>query len=237
MHTINLQHINVKLLWKDSEALDHGRDLDPVIPVFHSWIQQQSFDELLLDVADYRHVLGGPGILLIGHEADYSLDNTDNRLGVRYNRKASLDGDNQGRLAQAALAALSAAQRLQEDTRLDEKLYFNGRDIEIFVNDRLLAPNTAATRDVLSEVFQEFSDRLFGGTEYSLSFGSDPRRLLAVALKASRAFTVGELLENLRPSLLPGTGDLTKHGPGRAVPDAVPDHHWREELNAAQGAD
>src|SRR5260370_24044056 len=89
MHTINLQHINVKLVLKDSDSLDHGRDLDPVIPVFHSWIQQQAFDELLLDVADYRHVEGGPGILLIGHEADYSLDNTDNRLGVRYNRKRS----------------------------------------------------------------------------------------------------------------------------------------------------
>src|SRR5260370_2319599 len=145
MHTINLQHINVKLVLKDSDSLDHGRDLDPVIPVFHSWIQQQAFDELVLEVADYRHVEGGPGILLIGHEADYSLDNTDNLLGVRYNRKASLDGDNQERLAQAALAALSAAQRLQEDTRLDATLYFHGHDIEIFVIDRLLAPTTATT--------------------------------------------------------------------------------------------
>jgi len=237
MHTINLQHINVKLLLKDSETLDHGRDLDPVIPVFHSWIQQQVFDELLLDVADYRHVQGGPGILLIGHEADYSLDNTDNRLGVRYNRKTSLDGDNQERLAQAALAALRAAQCLQQDTRLDGRLYFNGHDIEIFVNDRLLAPNTAATRAALNAEFQAFSERLFGGSEYSLSFGNDPRRLLAVALKASRAFTVGELLENLKFSLVAAAGDLTRHGPGRAVPDAVPDHHWREELNAAQGAD
>src|SRR6266446_4684166 len=181
MHTINLQHINVKLVLKDSDSLDHGRDLDPVIPVFHSWIQQHAFDELLLDVADYRHVQGGPGILLIGHEADYSLDDTDSRLGVRYNRKAVLDGNNQERLIQAALAALTAALRLQEDTRLDGKLYFNGHDIEIFVNDRVLAPNTAATRDALNAGFQEFSDRLVGGSEYSLSFGSDPRSLLAVA--------------------------------------------------------
>src|SRR6266481_5109785 len=121
-HSIELQHINVKLLLKDSEALNHGH-LDPVIPVFHSWIQRQVFDELLLDVADYRHVQGGPGVILIGHEADYSVDNTDTRLGVRYNRKAVvLNGGNQDRLAQATRAALKACQRLQEDSKLNDKL-------------------------------------------------------------------------------------------------------------------
>jgi hypothetical protein len=233
MHTINLQHVNVKLLLKDSEALDHGHDLDPLIPVFHRWIQEQNFDELLLDVADYRHVQSGPGILLIGHEADYSVDNTDNRLGVRYNRKAVLDGNNQERLAQAAQAALTAAQRLQEDTRLDGRLYFNGQDIEIFVNDRLVAPNTPATRDALNAEFQAFSERLFGGSEYSLSFGSDPKRLLAASLKASRAFTVGELLENLRSATVANDKGASKHGPTGVVPD----YDRREELNAAQGAD
>jgi hypothetical protein len=228
-HSIELQHINVKLLLKDSDSLDHGRDLDPVIPVFHSWIQEQGFEELLLDVADYRHVQGGPGILLIGHEADYSVDNTDNRWGVRYNRKAVLAGTNQERLAQAAIAALTTFQRIQEDTQLNGKLHFNGWDIEIFVNDRLLAPNTSATRDALNAEFQAFSERLFGGSEYSLSFGDDPRRLLAVSLKASRAFTVGELIENLRSAL--AAENLVKLGPSSAVPE------WREELNGAQGAD
>jgi hypothetical protein len=228
-HTIELQHINVKLLLKDSESLDHGRDLDPVIPVFHNWIQQQSFDELLLDVADYRHVQAGPGLLLIGHEADYSLDNTDNRLGVRYNRKAILAGTNQERLAQATRAALTAAQQIQEDTRTNGKLNFNGHDIEIFVNDRALAPNTAATREALNAEFQAFSSRLFRGSEYSLAFGEDPRRLLAVSLKASRAFTVGELIENLK--FAQAAENLSKIGPGSAVSDL------REELEAAQGAD
>jgi hypothetical protein len=223
-HSTNLQHINVKLLLKDSQDVD----LDPLIPVFHNWIQEQVCDELLLDVADYRHVHGGPGVVLIGHEADYSVDNTDNRLGVRYNRKATLDGGNQDRLAQAALAALTACQRLQEDTRLNGKVHFNGQDIEIFVNDRLLAPNNEATREALNAEFLAFSTGLFGGTEYSLSFGDDPRRLLAVSLRASRAFTVGELIENVKSA--PAAQDLAKLGPGSVVPD------WREERNA-QGAD
>jgi hypothetical protein len=204
MPTIELQHINVKLLLKDAQTLD----LDPVIPVFHSWIQQQVADELLLDVADYRHVQAGPGVVLIGHEADYSLDNADDRLGVRYSRKAVLEGSNQDRLAQATRAALTACQRIQQDTRLNGKLNFNGQDIEIFVNDRLLAPNTATTREALKPELQAFAEKLFGGSDYSLSFGSesssaessDPRRLLTVFLHASRSFTVEELMDNLKSS-------------------------------------
>jgi hypothetical protein len=193
--SVELQHINVKLLLNNAEELD----LDPLIPVFHSWIQQQVCEELLLDVADYRHVQGGPGIILIGHEADYSLDNTDNRLGVRYNRKAVLDGGKEHRLVQATRAALQASQRLEEDSTLNQKLKlnFNGQEIEIFVNDRALAPNREDIRQALKPDFQAFADRLFGAGEYSLSFDSDPRRLLTVSLKASRAFAVQELLQNL----------------------------------------
>jgi hypothetical protein len=192
---VELQHINVKLLLRNQESVD----LDPLIPVFHSWIQGQIWEELLLDVADYRHVQGGPGVLLIGHEADYSLDNTDNRLGVRYNRKAVLDGGNQDRLVQATRAALKASQRLEEHSTLNEKLklHFNGREIEIFVNDRALAPNREDTRLAAKADLQAFADHLFGGGEYSLSFDGDPRRLLKVSLKASRAFAVEELLQNL----------------------------------------
>jgi len=228
-HSIEMQHINVKLLLNDSDSLDHGRDLDPIIPVFHSWIQQQSFDELLLDVADYRHVQAGPGILLIGHEADYSLDNTDGRLGVRYNRKAILAGTNQERLTQAALAVLIAMQRVQEDTRLNGRLHFNGYDVEIFVNDRALAPNTPATREALSAEFRTFSERLFGNSEYSLAFAGDPRRLLAVSLRAARAFTVGELITSLESSVA---------SPGKLSPaSATADHTLTERLQIAQGAD
>jgi len=57
---INLQCVNVKLLAKDPEDVD----LEPLIPVFHNWIQGQVFEELLLDVADYRHVHEGPGVVL-----------------------------------------------------------------------------------------------------------------------------------------------------------------------------
>jgi hypothetical protein len=186
----------VKLLLEDPEAVN----LELLIPVFHGWIQDQVLEEPVLDVADYRHVQDGPGIILIGHAADYSVDNTDGHLGVRYNRKAVVEGSNQDRLKQAARAVLGACQRLEGESNLN--LHFNGQDLEVFVNDRLLAPNREETRQSLKPEFDCFAKELFRGSEYSFSFNTDPRRLLTALLKAPRPYPVAELLENLGPDPL-----------------------------------
>ncbi|HWX38269.1 MAG TPA: hypothetical protein VNY09_03445 [Candidatus Sulfotelmatobacter sp.] len=190
---MQLQHVNVKLLVRNAEAVR----LEPLIPVFHNWIEAQNGDELLIDVADYTHVPAGPGIVLIGHEGNYSVDNTDNRLGVRYNRKATFGGSNQECLAQAARAALTACWRLEAEPRLGGSFRFNGQDIEIFVNDRLIAPNNAATREAFDADFHLFSQKLFRGKEYSISYGDDPRSLFTAYVKAARPFSVAELLDAL----------------------------------------
>lgn len=189
---IQLQHINIKLYLNNTDT-----DVAEVIPVFHNWIQGQIFDELLIDVADYRHVHHGPGLMLIGHEADYSLDQTDGTLGLLYNRKAPLSGTNLDRLTQATRAALVAAQKLEADPRLNGKLSFNGQDIQVIINDRLLAPNNEPTRAAVEPDLKTFAAKLFGHSEYSLSFNTDPRRLLSATVHASRQYSIGELLNNL----------------------------------------
>jgi hypothetical protein len=190
---IELQHINVKLLLKEQE----GIDLAALIPVFHGWIQEQSFDELLIDVADYRHVPDGPGVMVIGNEADYSVDQNEGRLGVRYNRKSILNSNNQARLKQATRAALIAFQRLEEDTRVDQKLRFNGKDVQIFINDRLLAPNNSGSQKSLEPDFRQLADLLFGADGYELIWESDPRRLTGATIKGKQATTIPSLLQNL----------------------------------------
>jgi hypothetical protein len=193
---MEFQHVNVKLLLEKPE----GIDLEPLIPTFHSWIQGQVCEELLLDVADYRHVDAGPGVVLIGHQANYSVDNTDDRLGVRYNRKAPLEGSNQDRFKQATRAVLMACQRLESDPRLGGKLRFNGQEMELFINDRLLAPNRDTTREAAEPEFQTFFKNLFRGGEYSLSYDNrDPRRLFSVSVKASRVFAISDLLKSISP--------------------------------------
>lgn len=193
---VEFQHINVKLALGDPEALDLGA----LIPVFHSWIQDQVCDELLLDVADYRHVPDGPGILLIGHEANYSVDQIDGRVGLRYNRKAVIAGTNQERLEQAVGSAVRAAQRLQADAPEGEKLAVGGQEIEISINDRMLAPNREETRAALSSELRMFLDKLFAGNSYTLSFDPDPRRVLTARVACDRKFSLPELAENLKES-------------------------------------
>jgi hypothetical protein len=188
---MQLQHVNVKLLVQNRD----GASLEPLIPVFHGWIENQdAADELLIDVADYSHVPAGPGVVLIGHEGNYSVDNTGNRLGVRYNRKAALDGSNQDLLSQATRAALTACRRLEAEPRLDGKFRFNGQDIEIFVNDRLIAPNNSATRKAFDADFHLFFRKLFQGKEYSISYGDDPRSLFTAFVKTARPLSVADLL-------------------------------------------
>jgi hypothetical protein len=190
---MELQHVNVKLFARDSGDLHLGA----MIPIFQQWIEGQVFEDLLLDIADYSHVHAGPGVVLIGLRGDYSVDNTDNRLGVRYNRKAVLDGSNQDRLTQAARAALLAFQRLEAEPRLEGKLRFNGDGIEVFVNDRLLAPNSEETRKAAEPDLLALFEKLFGGPVVLSQRNKDPRRLFSVTAKSPRAFSVEELLANL----------------------------------------
>jgi hypothetical protein len=190
---MDFQHVNAKLLVGAPETID----LEPLIPVFHRWIQGQVCEELLLDIADYRHVPAGPGIVLIGHQADYSVDNTGGQLGVRYNRKAPFEGSNQDRLRQAVCSALRACQRLESEPALEGKLRFNGRDVELFINDRMLAPNREDVRLAHDPEFKAFFNKLFKGTSYALSYDTDARHLFGLTAKASKPFTVAELMTNL----------------------------------------
>jgi len=190
---VNLQHVNVRLRIKPVGAAG----LEPLIPVFHRWIQGRVFEELLLDIADYRHVPAGPGVILIGHQADYSVDNTDNVMGVRYNRKMVLDGNNHDRLTQATRSALAACQRLETEPTVNGKIQFNGQDVEVFINDRLAAPNTDSTREATKSELNGFFGKLFHGADFSLSHETDPRRLFGVSAKSSRLFSVADLLRNL----------------------------------------
>ena len=96
---MELQHVNIKIFVDG----DLQVDLQRIIEVFHRWTAEQSMDEMLIDVADYRHVPAGPGVVLVGHEADYGLDNAGNRQGLLYNRKASIEGSNADRLGQAGV--------------------------------------------------------------------------------------------------------------------------------------
>jgi hypothetical protein len=165
-----VQHVNVKIFATQSDI-----NLVDAIPVFHKWIQENAMPELLIDVADYKHVPDGPGIMLIGHEADYSLDQTGGRLGVLYNRKSKVDGDSQAVLKQAYGAALSAVKKLEEEPVFAGKLKFNTNDFEVILNDRLLFPNTTETWNAVLPELEAFAAGLSGAGTVSVERRGEPR--------------------------------------------------------------
>jgi len=186
---MNVQHINIKFFIENPETVK----LEEYQGIFNTWIQRHVTDELLVDVAEYLHVHDGPGIVLIGHEANYSLDNTGGRLGLLYNRKAQLEGTTQDKLGQAARAALIAARLLEKENGLK----FNGRETQLLINDRLLAPNTTETFTLLAPDLKEFFGRLYKGTDIELKHTPDPRTRFLVDLVAAQTFDVDTLLHNL----------------------------------------
>jgi hypothetical protein len=186
---MNIQHINIKFYLENPETIN----LADYAAVFNTWIQNQRLEELLIDVADYLHVHNGPGIMLIGHEADYSLDNRAGRLGLLYNRKAQLEGTTEEKLVQAVRAALTAAQILEKENGLK----FNGSEVQVIVNDRLLVPNTAETFVALETDIKSFFNQLYDGADYSLSHNDDRRERFTLNVKTEAKFDVDTLLKNL----------------------------------------
>ncbi len=190
---MELQHVNVKIY------VDGDLNVAPArfIEVFHQWIRDQVLDELLIDVADYRHVPGGPGVMLIGHEADYSMDNTDNRYGLRYNRKAPLDGSNEDRLRQAFRSAANACRLLEAEFATDGPLKFNRHEFELFINDRALAPNTPETMTACKPELEAFLENVFGHRDFTLKHQSDPRTRFGVTVELAKPFDLTAILDSL----------------------------------------
>jgi len=123
-----MERINIRLLGTTPSV-------DAAIPEFHRWIQHTVTDEMLIDVVDYRHVPDGPGVVLIGHEGDYSL----NATGLTYSRKTKHPGSDPEKILDAYNRAADAARRFG----------LSWSEFEVIVNDRIGTPNTDANWRIL----------------------------------------------------------------------------------------
>lgn len=146
----DITRISAKLYADNPEVID----LDSYIPLFHGWIQRRILDGVPIDVADYAHVPDGPGVMLISHEADRSLDLGEGRPGAVYARKR----DGSGTLAERVAASITAADKVADDIEADELasgVRFGRDEILIQVMDRLGAPNDDAGFELLRPAVEE----------------------------------------------------------------------------------
>ncbi len=192
---MDVQKINVKFYAEDPSAVR----LKDFIGIFTSWIQNTDDEDevIYLDIADYSHIYAGPGVVLIGHRADFSMDNADNRLGLLYNRKQPLNGNNREKLLFAFRSALKACCRLEEEATLEGKLKFKGNEALFTINDRLLAPNTQETFSDIKPDLEDLLKTLYTGSDFDLNWREDPKQRFAVHLTTTTPFDVSTLLKHL----------------------------------------
>ena len=189
---MDIHRINLKFFLKD------GPQIPPEtwFRVFNTWIPDTP-DEVLIDTADYSHVPAGPVTLLVGHEANTSIDNTDRRLGLLYSRKQPLSGGLFERLGAAFAAALGACRRLEEDPSFEGRVRFRGDEILLQMNDRLLAPNTQETLAAIGPDLKALLDALYAGADVTLHRKPDPRERFALDIRAEGTWDISALLKNI----------------------------------------
>lgn len=177
--------------------------LEAFIPVFHHWIQSQCLDELLIDVADYRHVHNGPGVILIAHDAHYAMDAAGGRLGLLYSRRRETHphrlaiDDAQERLTSVFFCALTACQRLEAEAAFHGQLRFRTDGFILRINDRLYAPNTLDVFQAVYEALAPLLRTLYPDQVLKVSHASDVASRLTLEVKATEQPGVETLLTRL----------------------------------------
>ena len=134
----------VKLDLKVLARAGSTAEAEEFIPVFHRWITEQVLPELLIDVADYSHVPEGPGVLLIGHDAQYGYDQRRGEPGLLYSRRRETSRELSGvgsleeRLRSLLACAFRACDLIEAEPQLEGRVAFDRHRLELRVNDRLV---------------------------------------------------------------------------------------------------
>ncbi len=160
--------------------LAHPVDLTQVVPVFHGWIQTQALDELLIDVADYHHMADGPGVVLVGHQADYGLDLADTRPGLLYRRKRDFPPTLAEALRQAFRQLAQARERLVQE--LD--LAFQD-EWTLSLVDRLRYPNMPAHAEAVAPLVAHAAQAALGRPVQVAPIAVDPREPLTLHIRSA----------------------------------------------------
>ncbi|MCH7599565.1 MAG: hypothetical protein IH973_07395 [Myxococcales bacterium] len=187
------KRIAVKLFAADPEA---EVDLHKYIRVFHEFIREKKVEGLLIDVADYSHVPEGPGVVLIGHDVDYSIDLNGGRAGLMALAKR-IEGENLADLFDDVVRkCLLAVKAVQEDGSTG--MSFSTARLRVQLVDRLAAPNSDEGYASVQPEFEALAGRVFGdGATVERVEGDEPRRVLGAELCANKSDDLDTLLARL----------------------------------------
>lgn len=170
---------------------------EPLIAIFHRWIRDGRVPEhLLIDVADYRHVPEGPGVMLIAHQAHIALDEAAPGPGLLYARRRDEVGDVHGKLREALGWAAFAAAALEEEG----DYHFDPGAVVVEIRSRLATPDTEAAAAELLNAARPLVSGTWG-ERAALTPRGDARRVAGLRIAADGALSsVRELADALAPT-------------------------------------
>ena len=155
-------------------------DLEPAIGLFHRFIQRSLVEGHLLDVADYRHVPNGPGVLLVGQDVDYGIN--AHAFTVTMKRR----GDDAAiQFRDAVRMALGTIDAIDADGALP--CQFDPTQMSVSVADRKLGTNAQVQSDLLAEIAPAV-EMLFGpDAAVDPAAVADPRQAPEISVRAVSA--------------------------------------------------
>ena len=193
-HSIEeLYRFGLKLFVERGVSLD-GADC---IPIFHRWIQTAALDRLLIDVADYTHLVGGPSALLVGHEGNLVVDAAEGRVGIVCTSKRPATGSLPERVVRVARTLLMAARLLESDAVFEGRLRFISNELQFQANDRLLAPDGDSSVTALTRPLQSVMETLYPGQPYQIESAANAEERVLIGLRAAEPVSLDSLLERV----------------------------------------
>lgn len=190
---MNIERFCIKFFARPGPDIDEAGFID----IFHEWIRLKKLGGILLDVADYRHVPNGPGVMLITHEINFAMDHTDDRFGLLAQRKLGQGHSHQERLLELLRATVAFGALLEADPRVQGKLSFEAGLFEYISNDRLAAPNDDATFAALQPNLAAAAALIYPKRGVSITrVQNDPRARLTAVVDAG-SVEMSELLETV----------------------------------------
>ncbi|MEB3209705.1 MAG: hypothetical protein VKL39_00055 [Leptolyngbyaceae bacterium] len=175
---MNLDRFAVKFFAQSEPDVDDAAFID----IFHEWIRLKRLNQVMLDVADYRHVPEGPGIMLVTHEINYAMDRNDGKFGLYAQRKVGDEETLKERILGLVKSTAQFGSLLEAEASLQGKIKLDGSTFHYIANDRLNAPNTEEAFNAIKKDLEAIAAEIYPGKTVSVTrLDNDPRaRLTAV---------------------------------------------------------
>ncbi|MBE9127050.1 MULTISPECIES: hypothetical protein [unclassified Coleofasciculus] len=189
---MNLDRFCIKFFVRPETNIDETT----FIEIFHEWIRRQKLKGTLIDVADYRHVPNGPGIMLITHEINYAMDHANGQFGLYAQRKLGEGETHKDRILNVAKATATFGALLESDNRVTGKLSLEGGKFVYMANDRLQAPNTDEAFAALKPDLEAAAAELYPGQSVSITrLENDPRDRLTAVVQVENSVNLATLAQ------------------------------------------